>query len=141
MIRLRLFLCVIAALCMLSAGPQQFGYELEGVWIRIEDRYEGMRIQVYREEGKYMGRLLTVPPEAGSWGFKAGDIKWKDIDKYSESNYLYMDLTIRNAGSTVYTHYDEMHLEFLSADKIRTRDYVDNLMVGSDQTWVREPPM
>ena len=135
------FTCALVAMVLLSATPKDFAYELEGVWIRIDDRYEGMRIQVYHEENGYVGRLLSVPPEAVSWGFKAGDVKWKDIEKYSESNYTYRDLTIRNAGSTLYTHYDVMYLEFLSENKIRTRDYLDNLLVGSDQTWVREQPM
>lgn len=140
--RLRLlFICLIASLVLFSAKPPNMDYELEGVWIRIEDRYEGMRMQVYREEGVYVGRLVSVPPEAVSWGFKAGDMKWKDIEKYSDQNYTYQDLTIRNAGSTYYTHYDEMYLEFISEDKIRTRDYVDNLIVGSNQTWIREQPM
>ncbi len=139
--RLRRLTCVLASLVLLSATPPDLDYELEGVWVRVEDRYEGMRIQVYREEDAYVGRLLSVPPEAVSWGFKVGDMKWKDIEKYSEKNYTYRDLTIRNAGASLYTHYDVMYLEFLSEDKIRTRDYLDNLIVGSDQTWVRERPM
>lgn len=139
--QLRLFICLIASLVLFSAKSQDLEYEIEGVWVRIEDRYEGMRMQVYKGEEGYVGRLLSVPPEAVSWGFKAGDMKWKDIEKYSEMNYTYRDLTIRNAGSAVYTHYDDMYLEFLSENKIQTRDYVDNLIVGSTQTWVREQPM
>lgn len=67
---------------------------LAGVWQRVQDEsatdteiFAGNRIEVTKVDGKWVGIFLDVSPDASAYGYKPGQIKWKNIKKAGKKGF------------------------------------------------------
>jgi len=66
--------------------PEEF--DIVGTWERVESNYsplDGMQVTVYKDESE--GEIIESPSSA----YTVGDLKWKNIDKLSEHEYVIDD--------------------------------------------------
>lgn len=68
---------------------------LEGTWKRVQDEatneeelFEGNILEVKSKQGQIIAELIQLVPEAKTYGYKLGQIKWKNFQKISENKFL-----------------------------------------------------
>lgn len=85
--------------------------ELEGIWERHGDEFEGCHIKVEREEHELIGKIIWITPEMLNYGWSVGDKKWRRIEGNEEIGWQLMDLrkqydtASKKVLSTDYAHY------------------------------------
>ncbi len=69
--------------------------ELVGTWKRVQDEatneeeiFEGNILEVKFQNDVFIGQLIQLVPDAKVYGYKVGQIKWKNFQKISTNNYL-----------------------------------------------------
>ena len=148
---------VILLLAVWSAGFAQSDTikknELKGIWIRVDDNtenpnqwknenYDGAVIEVLDSGNALIGVSLKVPQNAVEHGYSAGDIKWKDFEKISDSIYSIHGLLMIRGNSEKYdvpTYIKAfIKLENANTIKVWTEDQSEAIG-GKKQKWVRVP--
>ena len=115
---------------------------LVGKWRRFGDVFEGMEIDIVKQETGFIATLSVVPDHPEASGFVIGDRKWRDIRKVSKRAYEYEDLGKRrnkSSGRITSTSYSETSLLISeNGDTLHTRDFVkSNQPIGFIQKWIR----
>ncbi len=86
--------------------------DLEGIWERMGDEFEGCLIKVEYKENELMGTIIVSTPQMLSYGWEIGDKKWRRIEEGDTSgSWQLMDLrkqydtANQKILSTDYAHY------------------------------------
>ena len=85
--------------------------ELQGIWERVGDEFEGCLLKVYREENELIGQLIVSTPAMLDAGWVIGDKKWREIEYVPEEGWQLLDLRKqydtqnKKLISTDYAHY------------------------------------
>jgi hypothetical protein len=87
-------------------GPKDIN-ELQGIWERIGDNFEGCIIKVYPEENELIGQIIVSTPTMLNAGWKIGDKKWRRIEYTQNEGWHLLDLR---------KQYDTQHRELLSTE-------------------------
>ena len=66
--------------------------ELEGVWERMDDNFEGCIIRVEQTKQELMAKIIVSTPKMLSYGWNIGDQKWRHIEGSFENGWKIMDL-------------------------------------------------
>lgn len=96
---------------MLGIRNPQTAQELEGIWERVGDEFEGCLIKVYREESELIGQLIVSTPAMLDAGWEIGDKKWRRIEGDPHEGWHLLDLRKqydtqnKKLISTDYAHY------------------------------------
>lgn len=77
---------------MLGIHHPQTIQELEGIWERVGDEFEGCLIKVYREEKELIGQLIVSTPAMLDAGWEIGDKKWREIEGDPHEGWHLLDL-------------------------------------------------
>jgi hypothetical protein len=98
---------------------------LTGKWKRVGDNGAGTVIQVEKAGKGYAGKLLAVSDGLQIYGFKVGDVKWKELEPVEQSKWEGLDLvkypfplfqgpgTYENASFTLYDDGRALRVEAL----------------------------
>lgn len=85
--------------------------ELQGIWERTGDEFEGSLVKVYREENELIGQLIVSTPAMLNAGWAIGDKKWREIEYTPNEGWHLLDLRKqydtqnKKLISTDYAHY------------------------------------
>ncbi len=136
------FYWVLLSLTLQVSSPSPSpNIDLSGNWERIDDAWEGMKISIIQENNTFNGILEFVPEKARKGGFKAGDLKWENLQWVSANTFHFSDLSIRpdHLGNVLSSQRLGSYLEIIDEDKIKTWVYVpNNNWIGQEQIWVRK---
>lgn len=134
-------LCYVLISLPLSA--QDADFSLAGRWVRIDDAWEGMALDVIVENEDFIGTLILVPDSAQQAGFEAGNIKWRGFERISPKTYDFQDLYSRNYGFGDFSfHYGRTHMVIVSGNEIVMQVYNPaGVLIGAKQRWIKIPPM
>jgi tetratricopeptide (TPR) repeat protein len=94
---------------------------LEGYWIRTSDSHRNAVIRVQKSgRGDYSATLLWAPTSMSSYGFSAGDLKWRDVVSSGgdASEFTGQDLMRFTDGSY---EYEDSSIVLISEDRILER--------------------
>ena len=132
--------------CLLFATPlfaQESDFSLAGRWVRIDDAWAGMELDVVIENDDFIGTLILVPDSARKAGFEAGKIKWRDFRRISAQAFDFQDLYSRDYGIGHYSfHYGRTHMMIVSGNEIIMQVYNPaGVLIGAKQRWIKIPPM
>lgn len=121
--------------------------ELEGTWKRVQDEatneeefFEGNILEVQLEDAKFIGKLIQLVPDAKQYGYKVGQVKWKNFQKIAADKYL-IDLLLMDVDDNFEFKevvYLKANLTLIDADtiKIRIGDH-PRIFSGKMQKYVR----
>ena len=116
------------------------GCPIAGVWIRKEDAYATMVVEIRKNlQGKVSGTLLYVPMAAQVNNFRPMDVKLREVQPTSESLREYEALSlIRYRQDPSQFGWSEVTIRFLDDDKfvLQERVWVGR-EVGHRQVWHR----
>lgn len=96
---------------MLGIRNPQTAQELEGIWERVGDEFEGCLVKVYREGNELIGQLIVSTPAMLDAGWQIGDKKWRQIEGDPHEGWHLLDLRKqydtqnKKLISTDYAHY------------------------------------
>ena len=97
--------------CVGFRNPAQ-NSDLEGIWERVGDEFEGCLIKVEHTENELLGTIIVSTPQMLSYGWAIGDKKWRRIEAGNDSgSWQLMDLrkqydtANKKVLSTDYAHY------------------------------------
>lgn len=85
--------------------------ELQGVWERTGDEFEGSLVKVYQEKDELIGQLIVSTPAMLNAGWEIGDKKWRHIEYIPNEGWQLLDLRKqydtqnKKVISTDYAHY------------------------------------
>jgi|GEM_PF-3436583 len=130
------FLLLIGILMM---GNRPHTVELTGHWLRINDDFAGMLLEVEQTKNGYVGTFINVPNNIADDVYKVGNVKWKGFHEVEENTYHIRSLgrTSMRQGKGVYR---DMYLKVVSQDQIEIQAFVQDLYIGNIQTWIRKLP-
>ena len=103
-----------------------------GVWYRIQDNTVGTVLEVTREGEGYTGTLTTVDATYGRFGFKPGQVKWRNVTWSEGSTW-----TFDNRNSSGW--YNRTTMVFEDARTVRLD--VKGGGSYSKQRWSRDAPV
>ncbi len=89
----------------------QTAHELEGIWERVGDEFEGSLVKVYRAQDELIGQLIVSTPAMLDAGWEIGDKKWRQIEGDPHEGWHLLDLRKqydtqnKKLISTDYAHY------------------------------------
>ncbi|MFI0348731.1 MAG: hypothetical protein ACH346_08250 [Chthoniobacterales bacterium] len=66
--------------------------DLEGLWERVGDDFEGCFIKVEQEAGELIGKIVWITPEMLSYGWSVNDKKWRRIEGDEKNGWQLLDL-------------------------------------------------
>ena len=66
--------------------------ELQGIWERSGDEFEGCLLKVYQEENELIGQLIVSTPAMLAAGWTIGDKKWRQIEYTPNEGWHLLDL-------------------------------------------------
>lgn len=139
---MRFFLPILLFLFAFTPQPEPSSHsEILGQWIRVDDSYQGMKIEVLRKEGELIGRIISLPDQL--LRFQIGDVKWKHIRMQKADVWQFSSLVISvdAFGNITGRRYDESLIEFISPDEIHTQTIrFRPTKSGNYQKWIREKP-
>ncbi|MBM3856522.1 MAG: hypothetical protein FJ390_00990 [Verrucomicrobia bacterium] len=96
---------------MLGIRNPQTAKELEGIWERVGDEFEGCLVKVFHEDDEWIGQLIVSTPAMLDAGWEIGDKKWRQIEGDPHEGWHLLDLRKqydtqnRKLISTDYAHY------------------------------------
>ena len=126
---------MLSLLIVLFFLSPQKRYNLEGTWVRVDDEWQGLVVEVSEMNDHLVGKVIKVPKPAYDWGFRTGDHKWKIGKKYNRK-LTYSDLYINR--NTDYHYYKLSMMNFVSRDTLETQLVkYENEYIGNVQRWVR----
>jgi hypothetical protein len=130
-------------LLSLPLMAQDFDFSLSGRWVRIDDAWEGMELDVIFDNDDFVGTLIMVPDPARKAGFETGKIKWRGFERISAEAYDFQDLYSRDYGLGYYSfHYGRTHMVIVSGNEIVMQVYNPaGVLIGAKQRWIKLPPM
>ena len=111
-----------------TARPTPAEFDIIGTWERVESNnpsLDGMQVTVIQNEEE--GEIISSP---STGAFPVGELKWKDIDKISEHEYVFQD---RFSDGT----YDESALFILAYGNELIIGNFNDSNLGSFQRWIR----
>ena len=85
--------------------------DLEGIWERVGDDFEGCLIKVEQEENELVGKIIWITPAMLIYGWSVGDKKWRRMEGDEKGGWSLMDLRkqydtgTKKILSTDYAHY------------------------------------
>ncbi|MCX6957744.1 MAG: hypothetical protein NT164_04325 [Verrucomicrobiae bacterium] len=85
--------------------------ELQGIWERTGDEFEGSLVKVYQEQDELIGQLIVSTPAMLKAGWEIGDKKWRRIEYMPNEGWQLLDLCKqydtqnKKLISTDYAHY------------------------------------
>lgn len=110
--------------------------DLEGIWERVGDKFEGCLIKVFQEGHELIGEIIVSTPAMLNAGWAIGDKKWRHIEDTESEGWQLLDLRKqydtqnRELLSTDYAHY------WLSLSSPRTlRLHQSQSSLFSEQSW------
>jgi hypothetical protein len=86
-------------------------HELQGIWERTGDEFEGSLVKVYQEQDELIGQLIVSTPAMLDAGWTIGDKKWRRIEYTPNEGWHLLDLRKqydtqnKKLISTDYAHY------------------------------------
>ncbi len=126
---------LIAALTLLTSCIGE--PSLEGKWMRVNDDFSYMQIEIVKRDNGYEARLLNIPDQAKRTGFQVGDLKWKEFKIIDKGVYSGLDLA---KGGYNGPRYVEARLNVSDEDTIQLEiDVKGERGIGDYQTWIRLP--
>lgn len=140
---MKLIGCIFALLLTMSAYSQSVDFSISGRWIRVEDAWQGMELDVVVIDDQVIGTLISVPDSARQAGFETGKIKWKTFQQVGPDTYDIMDLYSRDYGMGYHSfHYGRTHMLIISSNEIVMQVYNPaGVLIGAKQRWIKVPPM
>ncbi len=111
-----------------NARPVPAEFDIIGTWERAESNnssLDGMQVTVFQNEKE--GKIISTPNSAS---FPVDELKWKDIEKISEHEYIIQD---RFSDGT----YDETALFILAYGNELIIGNFNSSSLGSFQRWIR----
>ena len=91
------------------------------MWERTGDHFAGCLILVEPVDGQWQGRITYLPTGMSNYGWKVGDIKWRDIRKLRWQTYSLMDLHKQINPETFElqkSNYQEVRLRMVSGSEL-----------------------
>lgn len=112
--------------------------ELEGIWERIGDEFEGCLIKVEKENHELVGKIIWITPEMLSTGWAVGDKKWRRIEGNEYHGWHVLDLRKQFDTATkkvLGTDYAKYWLTLSGKRKLRLHQ--SKIPLFPAQTWRR----
>jgi hypothetical protein len=110
--------------------------ELQGIWERVGDEFEGCLIKVYQEGKELIGQVIVSTPAMLNSGWQIGDKKWRRIEEDPKEGWHLLDLRKqydtqnRKLISTDYAHY---WISLSGSKNLRLHQSKNSLF--SEQNW------
>ena len=92
---------------------------LPGLWERVGDDFRGCLILVERTESGWQGRITYVPALMRQYGWKVGDLKWRNLQPAGAAMFTAEDLFIEldpDTNKVCKATYHAARLCFLASD-------------------------
>lgn len=117
---------ILIIICLFLSGCEVKPSLIEGKWQRFDNVQNNAIVEVTKSAQDCKGVFIEANGlSMVELGFKAGDVKWKNIKQISDYEYIALDLTHytdkkRNVEDI---KYDSISIEMLTNDLIKIKPY------------------
>lgn len=134
------FIIILLATFLITSCSDTNQDKIIGIWERYDDRAAGTLVKVEQINNHFEGKILKSSGELAEDGFVENDVKWRNIVKKTEDDFVGEDLTkaIDRFGKVQSSSYHEVRFEIIAEDILK----IVYLMKGTDefgieQSWKR----
>lgn len=110
-----------------------------GEWERYDDLNKGTIIRVEKIGECYNAFLVKINESMYSYGFRTGEIYWKDVVKIEKNKYKALCLFKGYENSRQIFGYSEQYIILISNDSLVTKNFIsdERLISGGEHKWER----